>query len=444
MSTGKQYAYIACRRFFVRVSVGLACLMLAGSLLGGSVEAQQDTIRTVPDTLLTQRPNTLEQDLVGNRLLDASFPGSWGIPGSNSRVRIFGFVKADYLQDFRPNTNLYEFTIPTIPLEGTPEANRRGRTNLHAKSSRVGVEFRSITKENKPLHAMVSFDTFHDDPSEDNFFRLRMAYVVYDKLLAGQTWSTFADLTALIYTLDFEGGDALIGDRVPQFRYTDQIKDHWTWAAAIEAPLGKAKIVDAGGSAGLSQPNTPEFVGRIRWQKGRNHVQLTGLANRLRWVFDDGSGAATALKYGGNFTGLFVFGKGQREMVSFGLAGGRGLASWSPTTSAEPLDAVLLPNDELETLPFLEYNVGFRHNWTPKLTSAITWAHNFVSLNDLQDPGTLREGGSFHVNLMWYPIKSSDKVLTGIEYIWGYWETMDGRRGVADRVQISLKWQFNP
>ena len=428
------------RRGFV-----LACLAIILVLLSSSPAAAQqdtvprDTIRTVPDTLPTPPPNTLEQDLSGNRLLDASFPGSWGIPGTNARIGIFGFVKADYLQDIRPNTNRFEFTIPTIPLEGTPEADRGAQASFHAKSSRFVMNARSITESGMPLQAMISFDMGWDDPSFDDFLRLRMAYVVVGNVLAGQAWSTFADLSALLYTLDFEGGDALIGDRNPMFRYTGHINDNWTWAAAVEE--AKGQVVNASGEAGEVRRATPELIGRIRWESGRSHVQLAGLANQLRWTFDDGSDAATTFKYGGNLTGLFVFGKGDTEMVTFGVAGGEGLASWSPTTSAEPLDAVLTPSGELETLPFLEYNAGFRHNWSPKLANTVTWAHDKVWLNDLQDDDTFSEGGAFHVNLLWTPYKS---VLTGIEYIWGYWKSKDGRKGIADRIQVSLKWTFNP
>jgi hypothetical protein len=191
----------------------------------------------------------------------------------------------------------------------------------------------------------------------------------------------------------------------------------------------------------VAQPNTPEVVGRIRWKKDRNHLQLTGLVNQLRFAFDDGSGSARALKYGANFTGLFVFGGGDREMVSFGVAGGEGIASWAASTGSEPLDAILTADGDLTTLPFLEYNVGFRHNWTKDWNSAILWAHSKAWLDDLQGPDTYSDGGVFHLNLLW---TSAKRFLTGIEYIWGYRETKDGRRGIADRVQVSLKWQFNP
>ena len=63
-------------------------------------------------------------------------------------------------------------------------------------------------------------------------------------------------------------------------------------------------------------------------------------------------------------------------------------------------------------------------------------AHDFVSLNDIQHPGTVNNGGAFHVNLAWYLSRSSNKVMTSVEYIGGLWETMDGRKGIADRVQF--------
>ncbi len=397
-----------------------------------------DSIKTTPDTLLTPPPNTLEQDLVGIKLLDSSFPGSWPIPGTKARIGIFGFVKADYLQDIRLNPNIHEFTISTIPMEGTPQANHGGRAFLHAVSSRFVLVVRSITDKGMPLQAMISFDMGWDDPAFQNLLRLRMAYIVVGNFLAGQTWSTFADLTQLIYTLDFEGGDALIGDRVAQFRYTSHFADTWSWAAAIEQP--RQKINNIAGLDGVGQQQTPEFVGRIRWEKGRSHVQLTGLVNQLRFAYDDGSDATTAIKYGGNFTGLFVFGGGETEMVSAGIAGGKGIASWSPSTG-DPLDAVLTVDRELDVLPFLEYNFFYRHNWAKKWSSLITWAYAKVWLDDRLDDKIFSEGGAFHLHLLWYP---STQLLAGIEYIWGFKETKDGSRGVADRIQFAVKWQFNP
>jgi hypothetical protein len=436
--------------------VAPACLTIILAVVANSpATAQQDTIpqdavprdtiRTAPDTIRTHF-NSLERDLVGNALLNDAFPGSWGIPGTNSRIGVFGFIKVDYLQDIRPNNNQFEFTIPTIPLKGTPESNLGGRANIHAKQSRMQIDLRNITAQGKPMQAFVSWDFFFDDPDQDNFFRLRMAYGVWGNLLAGQTWSTFADLTALIETIDFEGGDALIGNRSPQFRYTSSIGDRWSWAAAIEKPL--MQIDDPLSLGGETRASTPELIGRLRWKKARNHVQLTALVNQLRFAFDDGSGSATSLRLGGNLTGKFVFGRSQRTLLGWGVAGGRGMATFSPTTSADNLDAAVNQDGELEVIPFLEYNVGLRQYWLPNLFSAVTWAFDKVWPKDFQDPDTFAQGASFHINLEWNPPGSwSDnagvyRFTTGVEYMWGYWDTMSGTRSIADRFQAMVKWKF--
>jgi hypothetical protein len=68
--------------------------------------------------------------------------------------------------------------------------------------------------------------------------------------------------------------------------------------------------------------------------------------------------------------------------------------------------------------------------------------------SSFQDPDTFAQGASFHINLEWNPPGSwSDnagvyRFTTGVEYMWGYWDTMSGTRSIADRFQAMVRWKF--
>jgi hypothetical protein len=183
-------------------------------------------------------PNPMQDDkkyLTGQDLLDESFPNSIGIPGSQVRFRIGGYAKLDFIQDLDYVGDRYEFEIATIPVEGTPEAALDGRTTAHAKQTRLNFDFRSQAHNKKwnkdfPLQAFLEIDFFEDREDLARQPRLRHAYGVVGRFLAGQTWNISSDLEALPGTIDFSGGDALYGDRVAQIRWQDSAGESMTWA----------------------------------------------------------------------------------------------------------------------------------------------------------------------------------------------------------------------
>ena len=99
---------------------------------------------------------------------------------------------------------------------------------MHAKETRVNFDLRTVARNDDygwefPLQMFVELDFFDDRDSFRLQPRLRHAYGVIGRFLAGRTWSVTTDLSALAGTIDFSGGDSLYGGRVSQFRFSDLI-----------------------------------------------------------------------------------------------------------------------------------------------------------------------------------------------------------------------------
>ena len=224
-------------------------LMVLGGLFvgtGSPVLAQEQQVAkdTLPPPGVQGSPSPLVRNaeaLTGKDLLDESFPGSLPLPGTGVRLKISGYAKLDFIHDLDNVGDRFEFLTATIPVEGTPAAALGGLTTLHAKESRLRFDLRSVARNEAhnwefPLQVVLEFDFFDDRESFKMQPRLRLAYGVIGRLLAGQSWGITTDLSVLAGTIDFGAGDALYGGRAAQIRWEDKIGGSLKWAVGIEDP----------------------------------------------------------------------------------------------------------------------------------------------------------------------------------------------------------------
>src|SRR3990172_8939388 len=73
-------------------------------------------------------------------------PKSIRIPGTDLALTIGGYAKVDFIQDFSAIGNADDFQTNSIPAEGTDQAAESGRTNIHARETRVNLDLRSQDK----------------------------------------------------------------------------------------------------------------------------------------------------------------------------------------------------------------------------------------------------------------------------------------------------------
>lgn len=409
--------------------------------------APSEDAAALPPTGVEGSPNPLQRNgpyLTGKDLLDASFPGSIPIPGSDWRFRVGGYVKLDFIQDLDYVGDRFEFELATIPVEGTPEYALDGLTTLHAKESRINFDFRTKARNESrgwefPLQAYLEIDFFDDRESFSLQPRLRLAYGVIGRLTAGRSWAVTTDLEALTGTIDFSGGDSLYGGRVAQIRWDDRIGKSTRWAIGVENPT--PSIGNPLGLGGDDRSSLPSFAGILRRNIGNgSHIQLGGDVFRLEWQGGDGGPSDTEVGFGASLSGRLLLSKSRKDALTGAFTVGRGSAHRVISLSYDGgNDAVITP-DGLDTMSHWQAYVGYSHYWTKSLNSAITVAWAELDNSDFQPGNAIHKAGSLHVNLIWFPYKL---VSTGIEYMYGVRENKDGADGNASRLQYMVKFIFN-
>ena len=380
--------------------------------------------------------------LTGDDLLDESFPGSWAIPGTGVRMAIGGYAKLDLIQDLDYVGDRYEFYLPSIAVEGSPESYLDGQTTMHAKESRINFDFRkTVTRPNGdqyPLQAFLEIDFFDDRETFALQPRLRHAYGVVGRLLAGQTWATSADLIAMAGMIDFSGGDAVYGDRVAQVRWADRLNSTTTWAIALEE--NKAEVGNPLGFEGRSRNDTPDLAGYLRWNKGKAHLGLGYDLFGIKWQGGETGPSDSDMGWGVSLTGRYLVGKKSRNAISGQFTYGDGSAFKVVSLRGAGASAVLDPQGDIDTLKHWQAYAAYNHYWIDTLNSSFVLAHAEVDNVNYQPDSQIKSVSSAHVNLIWFPYKS---VSTGVEMMWGERENKDGATGDATRLQAMVKYKFN-
>jgi hypothetical protein len=395
-------------------------------------------------SLIPMQRESAEEYLTGDDLLDASFPNSIPIPGSQTRFKISGYAKLDFVQDMDYVGDRFEFELATIPVAGTTESQLDGRSTLHAKESRIGFEVRSVARNEKhgwefPLKGFLEVDFFDDRESFRYQPRLRHAYGVVGRFLAGRTWAITTDLSALAGTVDFSGGDSLYGGRVSQVRFEDNISDSLKYIVGIEDPA--TSIGNPSGLGGADRPSLPNFAGSLRWAFGNGATFSLGAdVFRLEWQGAEGGPSDTEFGYAAVVAGRYPIGEGGKTTISGSATVGSGAAHRVISLSFDGgNDAVITPNG-LDVMSHWQIYGGLSHYWAPDLNSTFSYALAELDNSEFQPGSAIHRAHSFHANLVWYPYKV---VSTGIEIMWGERENFDGAKGDATRIQWMAKYQFN-
>ncbi|MCR6632411.1 MAG: DcaP family trimeric outer membrane transporter [Magnetospirillum sp.] len=419
-----------------------------------------------------------------------SFPGSFLIPGTNTSMKIGGYVKLDIIDDLKgTNQNGSTVDFSTIQIDGTPQAKRQNQVALTARQSRLNIETRTPT-EYGDLKTFIEGDFLgagsNETYSNSATLRMRHLYGELGGVLAGQSWSNFLDVPSMPETIEFNGP---VGQeqavRQAQLRYTHSFGKEDTVAVAIENPEGDFSGADHGGlGTNGNAPSSrvsdliPDLTARYLHTAPWGRVSLAGLVRRL--AVDTGgspqtfqgpngaftfNGSAATWGYGAALVGQFpTFGK---DTLSVRVLGGPGIGRYisnanstsgsvtgvapAGLTNSNPGDGAVLSQDgTLHAITQYGGSVAYRHFWTDTLRStvAVGAVHHenpmsYVPVN------TLENEYSFHANLIWSPIPRAD---VGIEYIHGEAELSGqtaankalgyGNQGSMDRVQVGVLYRF--
>jgi uncharacterized coiled-coil protein SlyX len=368
------------------------------------------------------------------------FPGSFRIPGTDAALKIGGQVRFTSVQTFDALGSEDRFVTSSIPVEGTQAAGKESRISYTATPSRLNFDLRTPTG----LGSMRAF-VEADYAGPNNAFRLRHAFGQWQKLLIGQTWSTFADPEAEPDGIDFEGLNAISLFRQPQIRWTTPFGKHGSVSLAVEAPRP-----DVTGAAGLNQ--VPDFVARVRWEperlrgvllQGIGHMQVGLLARQVR--AEPQAFPNTTVSTGGY--GVNVSGRispnlwKEEDDLTWAWYLGKGIGSYiTDLRTLGGQDGVYnRETNTIEALPVAAGYVGYQHWWNKSLRSTATFGWVYVDNLDIQPDSALRYTLRYSINLSWSPIPRLD--LVG-EFLSGQRYNKDGKKGSASQLQLGTRFRF--
>ena len=345
------------------------------------------------------------------------FEGGLIVFGENVAMKFGGYVKADLIYDFDPIDNTDTFDTTSIPIGAAPRTNSR----FHARQSRLSFDTRWAT-DSQTVQIFVEGDFF----SDHDRFRLRHAYGEVGSLLIGQTWTTFADVSASPATLDFEGSVSSVNRRQAQVRWTQPLfLEDLTVALAIEDT--QFIIVPPEGITGESRSPSPDFVARLRIEKDWGKFQLAQLYRNAGFQ-PTGQSVITSPAWGLNFSGAVLATKSSK--VYYQILFGDGIGSYRSLPDAAPESAT---SEKL--LGLFGWMVGITKEWNDDLSSNFTYAENSLDNAAMQNPDDVHRTTYLAANLLWSPL---ERVTLGVEYLYGLRENIDRGIGVANRAQVAF------
>jgi hypothetical protein len=415
----------------------------AEAMSGAAEESRQVTATPSPDAARTP-PGQLEgisgdvrdthQLLTRDELESDEFPASWPMFGTNTRMKIGGYIKVDFVADFDGTLDSTQFLMRTIPVEGTPEYGGDAYVDFFAKETRINFDIRRIIPGAVPLRGFVEGDFF----SAGAQFRLRHAYITAGNFVIGQTWTTLSFMEAIPVMIDFAAGDALFGGRAPQLRYQRLLNDRWKVSVAAEQ-LQYLGIQNANNLPGKATTQWPLLAVRADYKYDDGIVSFGTSVGQLHW-----DGAANGPSDSAAQFAFLVGGRqnlGERAYATYHFSYSEGAGENIMAFAGTAANAVLDANGKLETFPAFAAVFGFGYNLTSTLTTQGSYAYGVLDTPDSRDPLALERGGVGHLNLIWRP-KNNEYFTMGAEIMYGKTRVQNGATGDATRLQLMAKFAF--
>lgn len=372
--------------------------------------------------------------LISTSFIPRSFSQDEG--NKNTTFKIGGYIKADFLNTWYTNGDIGErsplrdFHLPSqIPVG---PADQNFDLDYHVKESRFNFDVRT-TLLGKEIHGFIELDFLlsgSGDEKVSNSFnpRLRHAYLEWDRLLVGQTWSTFM-VVVVPDEIDFSGAlDGLVFIRQPQIRYKAG-----SWWFALENP--ETTITNYQGSAPevTDSEILPDMIVRKNFGGDWGSWSVAGVGRTLH---KRDSAKYSTFGFGITTGGKLKVGKTDdiRIIATYGNGLGRYLAAGFLPGAAREMDGSLNP------ISTLNGYVAYNHFWVSKLSSSFSVA-TYQAFHDEAIVSQEINNSSYSVsgNLKYDPVP---QLRFGVEYMYGHRELLGGINGAFHRIQFAAKYTF--
>jgi hypothetical protein len=382
----------------------------------------------------------------------------------DNNFELYGFAQLDAIQDFKRVHPDWDGTLRPSRIPTTDgEFGSDGQTLFSVRQSRLGAKASGMLA-GKPYEAKFEFDLYGTGvDAGQTTFRVRHMYGSWGPILVGQTNTLWMDADIFPNVLDYWGPPGQVNTRNPQIRFTFLDRDGWRAAVALENPsddidAGGIRLIDPELATNIrANEELPDLTAMVRYGGDWGHVQLGGI---LRKVGFDTVGTEDSEPEGSETGwGVSLSGSAKVSLATsrLGVVHGRGIATYmndggmdlapSADLSPFPQPPIFPPPDiplnlllEAEAVKLTGMSAYVDLQWTKQLSSALGYSFTKVDNTNFQEATAFHKGSYASGNLLWMP---ADRILTGIEFLWGKREDNDGNTGTDFRMQSSFKFSFS-
>lgn len=398
--------------------------------------AQTPSSSRIPDSVKARETIANDSDTaarIDNEPLDPTLKGFFQLPGTETRLKVGGYIRLDVLHDFKPIGNPGEFIVSSIPIGVTSTDDN---TRLQAKQTRLNFEVRrpSDFKARGDLRVLFEFDFFGS--GGERALNLRHAYGQIANILGGFTSSTIQDVDAKPDTLDHEGPAARVAVAHAQLRYTVPFAKQHSLAFAVEDPKSDVPSTTQGQTVTPRTP-WPDIVVRYRLDARRGHLQAGGVLRSIGGFLGSGDESAQVTGGGVSVSGSFLVWR--RNTIVFEGSRGHGFARYLKDMADLGLDLSRDSQDQVRATQAAAGYIAYQHIWRPGWRSTFVVSGDWLERVDTLPPGTYRNARYTAVNLLYRPVPG---LTMGVEGAFGRYEVQNGQHNSAQRLQISVQYDI--
>lgn len=356
-----------------------------------------------------------------------------------------GFVKADaifsqYSDAQRAGNVGDDFLVPSTTAVGNGSNKGDVVFDSHARTSRLF--FKTVTDTDVgeiKTHVEMDFNAGNDERlTNQSSTGLRHAFISWknsetSSILAGQTWSTFFNPSALPESADFVGTTSgTIFARQTQIRYT-QAMGNGKLMFSAENP--SVSLYDGGSgfdNRAVDDSGMPDLVGRYDGKAGALNYSAAAMVRQIS--YNDGTNDDSQVGMGLTVSGKYAFSNG--DDFKFMLSHGH-LGRYIALNAFR--DGVVEANGDIELITSMGGFIAYRHMWSDKLRSTISYAYSEADNPDTVVADVTKSVNNANINLMYSPTKN---LTFGGEYILAEREVESGADGDLNRLHLTTKWVF--
>lgn len=424
---------------------------------------------TAVDDAVAQNGNFIEQlpeeyRIVGNankdtlivKVLYENAPNYFGAPdmprfaiiGKDRKfyLGIGGYIKASLSYDFgNPIDNANCFETSMIPMDKLP--GNGSLFQMSAAATNMFFNFVALPHTRNRIGGYINFNFSGTD--NDYGFSLKAAYITYRGFILGYNTSLFTDGAASAPTIDQQGPNSMtfLFNTVLDYQYA--FNDHWKVGIGIELPVTDATY--NGGTYAINQriPDIPFYV-QYSWANGNGWLRMSGLVRNMMYEQKE-IGRGNGFGYGIKASGTIPF-NSKLTMFYQGVYG-KGIASYIQDIQGYGLDMVpKLRKSEgfasgpygvhyYKMLPIEAWGAYTGVQWQVNSRMFTSATYSFVKADIPEtEPSTTYKSAQYVVANVFYNLTPS--VRTGVEYLWGCRENLNGEIRHNNRVQTAVRVNF--